>query len=837
MKHSNSMQVWLRPWLIPVLFIFISFGIRANPYMSHSMKFDYAQCAIETELGEDGVTYTVLKWNGMSDSGVCGEPALPSKTINFLVPSFSKGFRVSVDNMTIVDSVILENEIKTISAHSMSGAVSFVEEPVSESKFSVAKVAGHMFINPCTHIVSVTVSPFLYDDATRKLTIVDGIDIRLEYETCSKEEAGLDPDAPMTGHETLDLRGIVVNPEFQQGDKSMAAALFPSTSVSYKGYYYIVTLNQFREAFENLKVWKAQKGYSVTLVTVEDILDKPDYKVGSSSNLVDEAASVRRYLMDEYKCIMTGEKPYAPMQVLLAGDIREGFPIRKVRTSSSTNTVSNPNGDGFVPTDNYFGDLTTSWSLDWCPNQGFYTSYMYGVTQTLNVPVGRLLCRTVDDINNYIEKLLIYESMPGRGDNEYLGKMYSYFHYDGFDDRAKTEESFSWFPSYTEELEYSHDHFPLPYGLDIVPKLKNYGFQSWSTHGQPSSFRISNGKDEYFTSFISAKKSYTPAENKFTDDVDPKFSHPQCRGNLDEMDNAGKPGVIYTIACDIVSFDQYFDGKFQYNIPYNMGASYTCGKDYGGVAFLGNTRSGWYGISTDLLSCFAKTMQTHAVGRAEMQSKLDYLTIHAGLAQVYFEHSLIGEPEFTIWRDVPLKSDVIFRSGSGTVGLMGTSLLNSDVTVYNGVKVTQYLHSSATSASINLGSVCTNPQGGSDGMISVWSDQKLPVQKLIVFDTNLSNKKSYILQDVELGAKYFNGKYTVGSSGSLHLRCLNSLKSDKGLLVKNGGVVTVESDCETTLGNDIIESGGRMVIVSGKTCLNAGMTVEKGGYLEIRPNK
>lgn len=30
-----------------------------------------------------------------------------------------------------------------------------------------------------------------------------------------------------------------------------------------------------------------------------------------------------------------------------------------------------------------------------------------------------------------------------------------------------------------------------------------------------------------------------------------------------------------------------------YDIPMNLGESYTLGKDYGGVAYLGNTRLGW----------------------------------------------------------------------------------------------------------------------------------------------------------------------------------------------------------------------------------------------------
>jgi len=58
---------------------------------------------------------------------------------------------------------------------------------------------------------------------------------------------------------------------------------------------------------------------------------------------------------------------------------------------------------------------------------------------------------------------------------------------------------------------------------------------------------------------------------------------------------------------------------------YNLGESFTCGKDYGGPAFLGNTRAGIIGESALMEAEFFKFVRNYSkIGIGEALSKMTF---------------------------------------------------------------------------------------------------------------------------------------------------------------------------------------------------------------------
>ena len=107
---------------------------------------------------------------------------------------------------------------------------------------------------------------------------------------------------------------------------------------------------------------------------------------------------------------------------------------------------------------------------------------------------------------------------------------------------------------------------------------------------------------------------------------------------------------MYTIACDVVPFDTIVASWATYDVKYNIGESMTVAGKYGSAAFLGNTRSGWTTLSTQLERKFISRIKSNSgkIGMAEAFSKMDYRDHWLALT-----HNLIGCPEFEMWTNIP----------------------------------------------------------------------------------------------------------------------------------------------------------------------------------------
>ncbi len=89
----------------------------------------------------------------------------------------------------------------------------------------------------------------------------------------------------------------------------------------------------------------------------------------------DGAAALRAYLKDEYNMY----KANGAFFCLIAGDTETTMPYRMTWLYSNTPGISTDFENIYIPTDNYFGDLTSAWNLVKDGN-GIYGTYYKNLT-------------------------------------------------------------------------------------------------------------------------------------------------------------------------------------------------------------------------------------------------------------------------------------------------------------------------------------------------------------------------------------------------------------------------------------------------------------------------
>lgn len=169
------------------------------------------------------------------------------------------------------------------------------------------------------------------------------------------------------------------------------AALTLGTSVSAVNYYeyVVITKRDLIPAFNELLTWKNQKGLKAGAVAIEDILADPAFKNGDLiSGINDDAGKLRAYLR--------ASRDKGIGKYVLLGGMGDVVPFRYGYYYYNEDLAEERD----VPSDFYFANLQGSWKAD---ANGHYGSNSNIRTQNSNyiLYVGRLLCRTSDDIKTW----------------------------------------------------------------------------------------------------------------------------------------------------------------------------------------------------------------------------------------------------------------------------------------------------------------------------------------------------------------------------------------------------------------------------------------------------
>jgi hypothetical protein len=194
--------------------------------------------------------------------------------------------------------------------------------------------------------------------------------------------------------------------------------------------------------------------------------------------------------------------------------------------------------------------------------------------------------------------------------------------------------------------------------------------------------------------------------------------------DMDGLTNGNKQTILYSMGCDPAAFD----------VDDSIAEHFVQNSNGGGIAFIGNSRYGWYEYSTyDSLSMeydinFFKSLfqeNLYKLGAAFSDHKNDVIAIHSSdnyYKYCYTELTLLGDPELPVWMNNPKSfvishpSEIPVGSSSVTVHVQetnGSNIQNAYVCLWksNEVYLTNYTNSN--------GNITFNPSPTTTGTMTV----------------------------------------------------------------------------------------------------------------------
>lgn len=829
--------------LVLVWAVAICSTARASGHLTATREYDAAQATVTLKTAGDGNQYSSVSLPGIWNSGTPGAPYLPFEVFQVVVPENASNIRVASvvgqDKNSFQLLYRLMPSQADVSTNENPEEVDFT--PPSDIEYALtspmASVISDGYIAGDIHVVTVGVTPAEYSDSTLGLDVYGRVEIRLEYDTNGSSPMAVSS----SGNDNNELYNLLSSAVSGSSTQVKAANLIQSVD---QVHYFIIVPENLENAVHKLAIWKKQKGYTVHVKTVESILCDSRYQIGASNyisgrteTIVDEAAALRAYLNDEFKS-------HGPYFCLLIGDYRTSMPNRHVYTLGNLENyeyLRKSHSSAFIPTDTYFSDFTTQWDLSKPDGYDFYFTHM-SVEYNPDIVIGRLLCQSEEEIESYTEKLIIYESNPGLGDNEYLNSAL-YFEQDQLiGNNIRIREAFD--PFGTENTLIVQDQcvnssvpYHPHYGGDIIQYMSQRGFTSAHGHGSPVS--IATCKWWYYV---------VPDITMSDEDRYVSYNPKEHDNGFNCLTNYNKPGVIYSVSCDNAPFDDYAHGgdvirdgngdvtDFLDNghvfIPkWNLAGAYTCMPKVGGVSYLGNTRFGWINGSTRQQADFGtEILSNPKVGVALAMTK--YKSRHKGgglfdqggffmqtvSSDDWLKHtmSLIGDPEFEMWLGKP---ELLDFEVATTDRFISFSSLPSN---------TRCVLDNFNTRTVLKGTNGNFTRPDSDYILSFWSSGYLPFMRYYGVGGTLNTVREAITTDAVLGGED-SKEFIIDNDGQLNLVCTESIIGNGGKThIKNGGVASLTSMKSCELDQITVDSGATLNVHTADDIILQNCFFEKG---------
>ncbi len=265
-----------------------------------------------------------------------------------------------------------------------------------------------------------------------------------------------------------------------------------------------------------------------------------------------------------------------------------------------------------------------------------------------------------------------------------------------------------------------------PTGNEVIEEMNNrYGYYSWFNHGNPTSISVCS--QLYMKDPINGVTC-------ITGDI-PWIARESANG-LDQLTNKDYPAIVYSVACTITPFDT-FDSRIE-SFP-NMGQSFTLGKDYGGPALIGNTRSGYVKKTANFQNEFNQYIRQYTIGEslanAKMRTAGQYKHHHALVVNI------IGCPELRIWTAQPILSiPTIIISNNNKTFHIGDSIYEIGTQSITDGLVT---HETGTN---DIHNYCDN------SIYTIHGNNILPtILPLYIQNVTIDHSGNYIVSDVICG--------------------------------------------------------------------------------------
>jgi len=778
-----------------IIIVLLALLTTSNTYaqISYSISFEKKKLNLkDKQSGKDN--YTTIDYENYEADGQNGAPLLPFKYLTFYISDNANKLLINIKNIKN-DTINLKDKILPIPQSIPTSISSFpniadLEGSTYQSQFIYPEnpvcIVQEGFVDGNNRIVIVRVSPVQYIESKKKVIFNSQIDFEIKAEMKTKSPTA--PLFPVIKRDDVLFQKYLKIENIQDVEKKQEVQKAQSkrdlsantigvsmkssniSNISLPVYNYVViTSESLAMGFEKLISWKKKKGLSAGIVTMQDILSDVNITGDTISHLYDDAGKLRQYLLYAWQ--------RGSQYVLLAGQ-DSIVPVR-YGTGGNYPPSQTPSRENTIPSDLYYSDLNGNWNYDNDQNLGESTQDRVDYFPELYV--GRLLCKNRQEVDNYTNKLLIYEWFPGNGDFGYLRKAF-YTQDDQLQENHQADSIANRFSSifntydiYEEVPSYNCELPTFPTGFDVISKMnERYGLFGWFGHG--GEYGISTSSDSVNTGpwhGITSIDSYNGAFQ-------------ETRNGLDNLTNALYPAIAYTIACIVTPFDKY---KFS-TVPYSVGEGYTVAGNYGGPVFLGNTRYGWVNTSHLLFRKFIESLSNadYHLGKAEAISKCDYTS--GDKHWLALTHHLIGCPELQMWSDIPSNMENITVTQNSNSLYINTVINNSTISVnglFGGASYNNYL----------IGSSGTFTNVPTNYTVSVCKHNYLPyIYPLYLQNENITGLHYIFANSVFMGSNVAPEK----ESGNI--------------IVMDGASVTIET--------------------SGVVTLDAGFNVELGGNFEIK---
>lgn len=636
--------------------LFTPLGTTAKINKEISVKFDKDDFAYNYD--ETGRLYILSNIYNISFKSNTQEPSLPIVQIGVLIGKNEsyENVQIQSEEKIVFEDVLLTpnpqtTETDCIPAHNEGSATITYTKGVYPEQ-SIQYAGTHIL---CGYkYVSFLVSPFKYDANEKRLFLRTSMTLSLNLSKTDTKRLASDfcsEDVTLATMISSRLKKLVVNYSqreelygYTQGSKNRESSLLPGSTTSYE--YLIITNNALMLSFQDLANWKTLKGVRSKILTTEQISSQ---YTGNSLQV-----KIKNAIKDYYNGTYSGIK-----YVLLGGDV-DIVPSRMCHIGLIVNdTVYN---EETTPTDMFYACFDGS--FDWDANgNGIFGEINDNVDLLPEVVVSRLPVSTAEQASSYVNRVINYERSPNV--NAWKNKMLMGGHalrfwYSGMSDSEVKADSF-------------YMNYIYPYWNCVRKKIFN------KQNGDSINLFCRDSLQ------CELEKGYT-----FADIITHGMPNCWCMRSIYDYDtnyaqtltNTGNT-IITTAACNTNAFDS----------PTCLSEAFLRNENSGVLGYLGCSRQGWFNIwpwnlgpSFEYNGEFYKYLFTDSqgmFGKALTDAKGGFAPLCINDSTAYrwimFGLNLIGDPEMSVYLDVPRRFDNLSISLSN--GTLSVNTGENDCTI------------------------------------------------------------------------------------------------------------------------------------------------------------
>lgn len=606
-------------------------GLREDPYQEArihvSLELEFDPTSLEF-LTVDG--YHAITADGFSMPMSSGEAALPARYIDILVPHDAENIVISIPEMDL-EMIPFEGEIMGVpSPYPVSQGGETVSHVAESTPDMVIEFMDDGFVRGC-RILTYRFNPVMPADGA--LMVVTRMEVLLSFTGTEEDrEEGRESSA----FDTI-LSNSVENP---QDMSRFSRSKFDPTGILKDDdvQYVIVTDTTYvGDAFRPLEEWKTRKGVPSRIVEMSFVM--------ANYNGTDNAEKLRNFIRD---AVASWDTEY----VLLGGDIAL-VPYRACYGYVSSG--SGPSEEKYIATDLYYSDLDGTYNAD---GDAIWGEVADNVDLHPDVIVGRAPVQTESQADAFVSKVLTYEIEPGAG--YLLNATMAGEYLDSTSNSSKGNDRIV------------NDLLPSAYN---VTSLCDKGFRqagSLSKNSFINSLNLGAG-----LTFHSGHSNH----NSMSMGSPYGGSYILYNGDVYNYDTDAGTGVLSSIGCTTTRFE----------VNDCIAEKHVLEPDGGAVAYIGNSRYGWYapgmpgyGASAQFQYIIAEELFKKDIPRlgdhfASGKNRFVGYSSNDGSARwIQYALNLLGDPEMAVRTVEPEPLNVTYDP------IAGTSNVELNISVRNG---------------------------------------------------------------------------------------------------------------------------------------------------------